>query len=91
MDKSTPTLCKVHRPPEAEDWDPRGWGEGDGKKAAGPALWSLCPDPHLLLASWAGEEALRYILLLSQEQQFGVQVWSYSVAPHLSGLGESVP
>lgn len=89
MDKITPTLWKVCRAPEVEDWGPRG---ENGKKAESPSLWSLCPFLTSCLQTSPGEEALRYILFLSLEQQFGVRsCLVFLISPNLSGLGESAP
>lgn len=70
MDKITPTLWKVRRPPEAEDWSPRGRTAGrqqaTSSGASAPILTSC-------LQTGPEEEALRYILFLSLEQQFGAR------------------
>lgn len=76
MDKSTPTLCKVHRPPEAEDWGPR--GRMVRRQQAAPPGASA---PSSCLQAGPGEKAPRYILRLSQGQQSGARVWSFLISP----------
>ena len=76
MDKSTPTLCEVHRPPEAEDWGPR--GRMVRRQQAAPPGASA---PSSCLQAGPGEKAPRYILRLSQGQQSGARVWSFLISP----------
>lgn len=94
MDKITPTLWKVHRPPEAEDWSPRG---RTARRQQAPSSGASAPILTSCLQTGPGEEALRYILFLSLEQQFGARsclvflnspksLWSGRICSPGSGL-----
>lgn len=89
MDKSTPTLWKVRRPPEAEDWGPR---RRMARKQQAPSSGACDPSSPLACKLVLGRKPLDTFCFYPWNSSLGLaHVWSSSLASSLSGLGESAP